>query len=371
MANWQRQHNRLTWAAWAWFVCCGGLGAQEPAAWKTGAAFRQQLASPLGVTWSERALRDALAGVSKELDVAVLLDRRIDPGQPIGLSVRDQPAEEVFRQLAAAAHAEWRAVGPVIYVGPPGTAAKLPTLAALRRQEAAQRPADARARLLKVQAWQWKELAEPRQLLDELAKQAGITVSNPELIPHDLWPAVSLPPLAWVDRLSLLLAGFDLTFEIADSGTTVRLVPFPETVVLKRSYTPRGPAGTVAAQLRRAVPDAEIRVDQGKIVVAALQEDHEKIELLLAPPMKAAKSKLGEQRYSLTVKQPAGAVVQEIATTLGKELKYDTAVLQKLKKDVTLNVKKVTLDELLTATLKPLGLTYKLTEDSLEIVAAQ
>jgi len=378
MANRQAWHNRLTWTAWAWFACCGALGAQEPAPWKTGAAFRQQLAATrMGVTWSERALRDAWAGVSLELDVAVFIDRRIDPGQLIGLSLRDQPAEEVLRQLAAAGQAEWRSVGPVVYVGPADAAAKLPTLAALRRQDAERLPAEARLRLLKVQAWKWDELAEPRRLLDELAKQAGVAVSNAETIPHDLWPAVSLPPLAWTDRLSLLLAGFDLTFEVADQGKTVRPVPFPETVLLERSYTPRGPAAAAAAQLRRSVPEAEIRVAQGKLVVSGLQEAHEKIELLLSAPSgpktKGAKSKPAEQRYTLTVgkNDPAGAVMRKIAETLGKELKYDEAVLQKLKQNVTLSVKDVTLDELLTATLKPLGLTYKLTSDALEIVAAE
>jgi len=355
------------------------LGAQQPAQWKTGGAFRQQLAASVSVTvtWENRALRDALAGLSQQLDVAVLLDRRIDPGQSITLIVREKSAEEALKQLAAAAHAEWRAVGPVIYVGPAHAAAKLPTLAALRRQDAERLPAEVRSRLLKVQAWTWDELAEPRRLLDELAKQAGITVSNPEVIPHDLWPAVSLPPLAWVDRLSLLLAGFDLTFEIADQGKAVRLAPFPDKVLLEKSYVTRGPAGTVAAQLRRVAPDAEIRVEQRKIVVAGLQEDHEKIEQLLAyqntPKTKTAKKGPVEQRFSLTVgkNDPAGAVVRTIATQIGKELKYDTAVLQKLKQNVPLSVKDVTLDELLTVTLKPLGLTYKLTDEALEIIAAE
>jgi hypothetical protein len=375
MANWHAGHNRLTWAALVWFAAGSILNADEPARWKTGAEFRQQLAATtMSVTGSERALRDVLAGVSAQLDIAMFLDRRIDPGQLIGLNFREQPAEEVLRQLAAAGHAEWRAVGPVIYIGPPHAAAKLPTLAALRRQEAEKLPAEARARLSKMQAWQWGELAEPRRLVEELGKQAGVAIGGAEQIPHDLWPAVSLPPLAWVDRLSLLLAGFDLTFEITDSGKGVRIVPFPEAVKLEKRYSPRGAANSVAAQLRQAVPDAEIRVEQGKIVVAGLQEEHEKVELLLAgqgvKSAKSAKVKPLPPKYSLTVgpNDPAGAVMRNIADRLGKELKYDAAVLQKLKQNVPVNVKDVTLEELLTATLKPLGLTYRLTEDALEVV---
>jgi hypothetical protein len=168
MASRQGWHNRLTWAACAWFAAGTTLHAVEPARLKTGAAFRQQLAATMNVTWSERALRDALAGVSQQLDVATFLDRRIDPGQLIGLTLRDQLAEEVLRQLAAAGKAEWRAVGPVVYVGPAHAAAKLPTLAALRRQEAEKLAAEARSRLLKTQAWEWNALAEPRRLIDEV-----------------------------------------------------------------------------------------------------------------------------------------------------------------------------------------------------------
>ena len=63
--------------------------------------------------------------------------------------------------------------------------------------------------------------------------------------------------------------------------------------------------------------------------------------------------------------------MRTVAVQLGKELKYDANVLAKLKQNVPLSVKEVTLDELLTTVLKPLGLSYKLTEEALEIVPAE
>jgi hypothetical protein len=80
-----------------------------------------------------------------------------------------------------------------------------------------------------------------------------------------------------------------------------------------------------------------------------------------------------EKRYSLTAgkNDPAGAIVRTVAVQLGKELKYDANVLEKLKQNVPLSVKEVTLDELLMAVLKPLGLSYKLTDEALEIVPAE
>ncbi|MBW8883954.1 MAG: hypothetical protein JF612_04080, partial [Planctomycetia bacterium] len=60
-----------------------------------------------------------------------------------------------------------------------------------------------------------------------------------------------------------------------------------------------------------------------------------------------------------------------IAKSVGKELRYDADVLEKLKQRVTFDLKDATLDHLLETTLKPLGLRYRVTEKDLEIVAVQ
>ena len=149
----------------------------------------------------------------------------------------------------------------------------------------------------------------------------------------------------------------------------------PETAVLEKTYTTRADAVDLAAQLRRIVPEAKIRSEPGKLHVAASQDDHDKVERLLSgqPVRTTTTTKAGagggEKRYTLTVEnQPAGAVLRTVANSLGKELKYDTAVLQKLKGTVTFTLKDATLDELLKKTLDPLGLTYKLDDAALEVV---
>jgi hypothetical protein len=346
--------------------------AQDVTRWKTGVAFRQQLDEPVGDSWEDRPLRAGLNRISQAYGVAIFLDRQIDPGQAVTATVQNQPLEVFVKQVAAQAKAAMAIVGPVIYLGPPQTASQLATLAAVRRQDAAKLANEAKARLLRVEAWQWDELAQPRQLLDDLGQRGGVKVANAELMPHDLWPAVSLPPLAWTDRLTLLLAGFGLTYEIDQRATTVRLVPAPVAAVLEKKYTSRGAAADLATQLRRLIPDATIRIEQDQLVVAAAQEDHDKIERLLAgqsirstKPVKGG----GERLYSLQVpNEPAGKVVAKLATSLGKELKYDPQVRERLKQPVKLDLEKVTLDFLLESTLKPLGLTYRLTPEALEII---
>ncbi len=355
-------------------ICSIGY-AQQTSVWKTGPALRQALDAKLSLTWSERQLRDGLANLSQSTQVAIFLDRRIDPSQTLELSAADEPLQLLLAKIGGQAKAGVAAIGPCVYLGPPETAAVLSTVAAMRRNEVSKLPADAKLRLLRTQAWQWSELAEPRQLLADLARQAGVNVQNAELIPHDLWPAQSLPPLPRVDRLSLLVAGFGLTFQIDAQGTAIRLVPLPESAALEKTYTTRGNAADLAVQLRRIVPLAQIRTEPGKLRVTASQDDHDKVERLLAGERVTTTKKVkpgaggGEKRYTLTVEnQPAGAVLKTVANSLGKELKYDEALLEKLKTNVSFTAKDVTLEELMKKTLTPLGLTYKLDEKALEIV---
>lgn len=368
----QALHNRVTWVALGWFLLAARPAAgQEPPVWKIGPALRQQLDELAGISWDDRPLREGLSRLSQVDGVAIFLDRRIDPDQAVSLTVRDQPLEAVLQQAAAKAHAKVAILGPVIYVGPPASAAQLATLAALRRQEVAQLPNEIKSRLLRVDAWQWPELAQPRDLLMELARQAGLQVANSDRLPLDLWPAVSLPPLAWTDRLTLLLTGFGLTFQI-EQQNTVRLVPVPTTVVVEKHYVPRGNAASLAAQLKRILPDATIRVEQGQLVVAGQQEDHDKVDRLLSGqsvrPAKPANAG-GEKLYTLQVSnEPAGKVARKVADSLGKELKYDATVLARLKQPVKFSLENATLDHLLETTLQPLGLTYRLTDQTLEIV---
>jgi hypothetical protein len=198
---------------------------QEPIVWKTGPALETQLKQQYNIQWQDRPLRPVLTRLARETAVATFLDRRIDPDQPLSLEVTDIPLNQLHDRIASAVGASVCRVSAVKYIGPSGVAGKLPSVAAQRRSEAAKMPSDLRARLLKQQPLSWPELIEPRDLVAALAEEAGLSVNHPESIPHDLWPAVDLPSLAWTDRLSLVLAGFNLTFEIDAAKKTLAFKP--------------------------------------------------------------------------------------------------------------------------------------------------
>jgi hypothetical protein len=371
---WPTRPHPLTWAVICGFALAADSSQAEDAPrWKIGGSFTSQLQERVDFECRE-PVREGLARLSQVYGVAVFLDRRIDPDQPIMVSVQAQPLEEALRTIAHQAKAEISLLGPVIFLGPVQPSRDLATLAALRRQDVGKRSTDAKTRFLRSSAMQWKELAQPRQLLEELGSQAGLRFENIDAVPFDLWPAVNLPPLPWVDRVTLVLIGFGLTFEIDERATSARVIPAPAAPQLENRYSPRGGATELAAQLRRVMPEAQIRVDKDQLIVAARQEDHDKIQRLLTgqsvkttQPSKSG----GEKLYSLKVpNQPAGSVIQAVAKSIGKQPRYPPAVAEKLRQNVTFEVRDATLGYLLDTTLTPLGLTYRLSEDVLEVMEA-
>lgn len=349
------------------------IAAAAEVDWKIGLEFRKALEQPIGLKWAENPIRDAMRNLSNNQQVAIWLDRRIDPSSKLQFELEDMPLAITLDQLCEKYKVGRSVVGPVIYIGPAATAEKLATLAAVKRQQVGQQSASERARWSRAVAWKVPMLAEPRELVRQLVSESGATLQNPEAIPHDLWPAIPLPPLTLADRLTLVLAGFDLTFEQSPDGSTIRIVSMPEKVEYEQSYAWRGQNQSLAAQLQKKFPEIKVRVEESKVVVTGRYETHELIDRMMSgETVRTAKVVPGSKVFSLRVdNQPAGAVVKTVAKELGKEMTYDPALVEKLRTNVSFNVKDVKLEELLATVLTPLELTFEITESSLVIKPAK
>lgn len=337
--------------------------------WKKDAAFRQQLSLPVGIAWGDNPLRPALDRLARSQQVAMLLDRRVDPDQRVEFTSRDESLELALARLCQQLELGRAVVGSVVYLGPRDTADRLATVAAMRRKDAGNLPAAGKARWLKQQPLAWPELSTPREIIDRLAAEGRFKVEG--TVPHDVWPAADFPSLPLTDRLSLVLAGFGLTYTMEQNGAVARLSPLPEAVEYAKSYTRSDPA-KLAAELKRVLPQLDIQRKGDEVVVVARHEDHETIDRLLrGEKVRTVTPKGSEKLYSLRVEnQSAGAVVKRIAQELGKELKYDEAALARLREKVSFTVQEVSLDSLLKTTLEPLGLKGTVTDESLEITVA-
>lgn len=355
------------------------IAVPQPAAgqtrWLTGAALERQRQQPVTRNWAGVPVRKGLSQLARLQQVAILLDRRIDPERTVELPVHQVGLDDLLNQIAEKMDGAATWLGPVAYVGPRRAALRLRTLAALRAADVRALPNDARGVFLEGKSWHWDELAEPRELLTGLAAEANVKLHGLDLLPHDLWPAADLPSLSWIDRLTLLANEFDLTYEIVDASN-VRLVSIAEPVLIERSYPAAKQGEELAARFKGLAPDAQIAIARGKVIVRGRLEDHERLKAPKPTPAAAATgtNRPGKTLYTLTVPdQPLAAVLEKLRAS-SIEITVDEAALQQaglsIDRRVSFSVERVTLEELLSAALKPAGLTFRRQGNAYRIIPA-
>ena len=346
--------------------------AADSVTWKVDNALELQLQMATGFVWKGNPLRRALNRLAQQQQVAMMLDRRIDPDQDTDFRIDQERLELCLMRLALSQRMGVSRVGPVFYFAPPDVADKLATVAALRRDDVKRLPAPRPRQLLAKKPTGWEDLAEPSELVQTLGRDFGVEIVNAELIPHDLWPAVDLPPLSFDQALTIVLAGFQLTFELAPDGSAARLVRIPGDVQLERSYAAGSRAEALLAQLSERFPDARLSVDQGRLVVTGRWEDHHAISRLLSGrPVRRPVVRQGETRYKLSVEnQPVRGLLQALAESLECALVFDERLAEDvLSQQVSFSVEDATEDQLLRAALAPIGLTYQRQGETLTILA--
>lgn len=355
-----------------WLVLAASA-ALPAAEWKTGPALARELAAPVGINWASNPLRRAIGGLAAAKEVAIFLDRRLDPDKKIDFTIANVPLEEALDNLAD--RQEWgvSSLGPVLYLGPRATTKRLATYAAQRLDQAAALPPAARRGLVANAPLAWAELDTPREIAERIAQTAGVKLFNPERIPHDLWPAASLPPMTAIDKLTLVLAGFDLAVEISPDGSAVRPVPLPEHVSVTRTFPAGANAASVLKQLDGKLPDLRLKVEGNNLIAEGRVEELNAIgKLLRGETVKTPRPPPGKakQIYTLQIdNKPIGSILPALGKQLGLEVEFDPALENQLGKVVSFKVKDASLEELLTAAVSSAGFRYELHGMKLKVLA--
>lgn len=354
----------------------GGANAADPHAGpatpsRDAAAFQILLNSTdERTTWSGQSLREGLDSLAEAAQISIWLDRRVDPGQPIEFS-RQGSLDERLHSLAAQLDLGVCYVETVAYLGPPELTARLATVAAVRTHEVKSSPEDIRTRLTAEKADQWPALATPRELVERWAGESGVDVQGLALIPHDLWPSIRLPRLSVSDRLSLALAGFDLTFELDAAQNRLRLVPLPATPVIAQSYSLGSAATDGLERLQEKWPAAELRREGRKLLhVSGTMEVHREVQEFLRGGKPRASTHVQHEKqptFDLKVEASARQVLDKLASSFGLRLEVSPELAPQLETRISINVTKATRDELLAKVLGDVRLTFQIRGESLVI----
>jgi hypothetical protein len=287
------------------------------------------------IHWQRVPLRDALGRLSGFFTDHVFVDRRVDPSLRVTLDIEASSAADVIAAIASDNGLSSARFGTLVYLGPNGAADQLRTAGAARSQEIARLPADLRASVTSKQTTTWPRLAEPRGLVASIVEQRGWHLTNAEKIPHDLWPAGSLPNAALNEQLSILLIGFDLTFALRPNERSIELIALNSTV----PGSVQRPAENAAST--RTKPTA---VKKGQ-----------------------------KQVYTLRVKEkPVRAVLEALKTSLHWAVQIDEEAIRasggSLDNRVSFFVENADREHLLEALLKPAGLDYQIEGDVVRII---
>ncbi len=340
--------------------------------WHVGKAFRRQIDVPVSVVWSQVPLREALQSVARSQQTALMIDRRVDPGQLVEFTASGLPLLECLREAGQKYGFSVTIVDSVLYVGPATICRKLATLDELRRLEVNRLPAVARALWQRKNAVSWQSLAEPRQLLAQVSQQSGIVIEGREALPHDLWPGASLPEMPVYSLLTVLLAGFDMTFQLNPDGSC-SLVPMPAKVSVKQSYRTAGRTARLLELITQALPESDVSRNGARIIVDGTFEDHETVRNLLSGNRQPLpETRAGELRYTLDGKnQPVGPFLTALGRRLGLRVEFAPDAQPSFDTMVTFQVKNATRDELLSAVLAPAHLSFEVDKDLVRVRAGR
>jgi hypothetical protein len=287
------------------------------------------------IHWQSVPLGDAIGRLKPLFDETVFVDRRVDPSLRVSLDIDASSAEQVVVALAEENELGVGRLGKLIYLGPNASAEQLKSLATLRAKEVAKLPAELRTPLAGKQRLSWPRLSEPRQLVTSAVQRSGWRVGEAERIPHDLWAAGELPELSLAEQLTLLLIGFDLTFELRPNERSIEIVPLA---------VPVGVQGRSGVRSRSGAKPNAARTARGT-----------------------------RQVYTLRVQeQPVGAVLRELSKRLHWAIQIDEDAIRaagiSLDKRVSFSVDQVDRDKLLDALLTPAGLDYRIEGEQIRVI---
>jgi hypothetical protein len=336
----------------------------------TGREFEQSLRAPISAFREQAELRDQFRRLCDARNIAVWVDRRLDPSTSVSVAAKQVPFRTACDEIAAQAEAEVGVLGSTLLVARHDDLDRVLSLAAA--QTAALKESDVlsaarKLALLRPAEFAWNDLLRPRDLVRELAAQWELEVEGIDLVSHDLWAAGEVVDVNAPQALAFVLGQFDLGWNWTASG--IEITPLTEIPRTLETYRPRG---LTAAEGHDRVtadwPTVEVELDGATLRVRATALEHEAIAVVLGlveetvPTQVAEPVPLSRRQFSLRiVRRPLGPVLEAMQQQ-GIDMRYDPAALAAAGVDldqlISLEFENATADELFRAVCDPVGLTY-------------
>ena len=166
------------------------------------------------VVWSGVPFRHAIMRIAQQLNVGVLIDRRLDPDRTVELRVETPTdAARMFGIVAELQSATVIECGDILLLTPRTAAEKWTDMQRTWVLEQKRASATLRSALTRGGEVSWSDFARPRRLVERWCDAELAPVGRPEsydAIPHDHIAAARLPAVPLADRLLLIAFQYDV-----------------------------------------------------------------------------------------------------------------------------------------------------------------
>jgi len=358
--------------------------AIAPEQYLVGSAFVRELDKPLSVSREKAELRPLLERLAAERRIAIVLDRRIDPGTTINAQLPPATVRASIEEIARRVDAIVRVVGNTLIVGPDPNLGQLRTICLLRGlelDEFGDALGGRRFQLAKTQPVTWDDLERPADLVQRIAAMAELNVTGIELLPHDLWSHGTLVGMTAAETLSWVLLQYNLAFRWTDAGRGIEIIPFTGDVAITKEIPVQRIKPEAALQrVRERFPELDTQLNGRTLTATGLVEQLDDIAVLArgdnpdAAPRPVGFGKLANRRLTLrVVRKPVSAVLNELKKSI--DLQIDEPALQArmidLNTKVSLDLKQATIAQTMKAICDPAGATFSVDGETVHVPARE
>ena len=338
--------------------------SQEPVTkstnWRKGNELDQYLLQPISVSFSEEPFKECLISFSQQQRIAIFVDRRLDPGLPISLVLRDVTIEQLFWKIAADHDCGVCRLGNLYYFGPTVTAASLPLVWQQLKAETSQRKQGSVVSWSKLLPVSWPELSVPDEILQQLAIKNGFRIKGDAVAP-DLWSRTQLPAMALDEQVGLLVVGFGKWFERTSDGSEMKLIDFTVPTSGTLNFQCLKNDRSLLSQLRKQFPECQVAVAGKSLQATGSPSQLAQIQAAIVSAQKLTpRTDLSQQRYTLTTRSSRGEILATIAQQTGRKLEFDPSLNAKLEETIELKVENISLEDLIKKTLDGTGVSFEM-----------
>ncbi len=247
-----------------------------------------------------------------------MIDRRIDPSILLSLEVRDQSLRDAISRVADRVGGVSLFFDTLVYVAPLPSGGQLQSLMAPAR-------GGPTSSLDESVTLKWPRLTTPQVMVDRTLEGSGWRLENPAALPFDLWPPLEGAKLTRRQWLTLLLFGFDMTYEMSSPGV-LRLRPIKHDAASSPSTARYAPSPFRSASDPIEAKRVSFRV-QDQPAERVLRSLAASFNLTLEPAP-GVEASMG-QRVTIEARElTLDAVLQEIGHATGLVVERDDRVIR-------------------------------------------